>query len=99
MFSNGNKKMACHAFWSGRVLVFLGSLVMCCQISWAQVPSELLTDRLQIVSPMEGAVFSPGETITIVVEVAPNSPFTHIGAGGEGMLSEPKTVPPFEFAL
>jgi uncharacterized repeat protein (TIGR01451 family) len=65
-----------------------------------EVPPELRTDLLRIVSPADGAVVVPGQTITVVVEVAPGSPFTHIGVIGENIgFSEPKTIPPFDFSL
>ncbi|MBI4489692.1 MAG: DUF11 domain-containing protein [Deltaproteobacteria bacterium] len=69
-------------------------------VAQEEVPPELRTDLLRIVSPADGAVVAPGQTITVVVEVAPGSPFTHIGVIGENIgFSEPKTTPPFDFSL
>jgi len=65
----------------------------------AQIPPGLLTESLRIVSPPDGAVFSPGQPITVVVEVAGGNRFTHIGVAGEGMLAAPKAAPAFHFAL
>ncbi len=71
-------------------------------LSWSQddVPPELRTDALRIISPADGDVVAPGQALTIVVEVKLGSPFTVIGVVGERMgFSEGKISPPFNFTM
>ena len=61
----------------------------------------VISEDLQIVSPVEGSVFAPGETITVVVSAAPGSSITEVGViGGKAIgFSETRTAPPYEFSL
>lgn len=68
-------------------------------VAQQEIPPELVSDSLRIVSPTERTVVAPGQTITVLVQ-APSDAFSHVGVIGENMgFSETKTTPPFEFSL
>lgn len=63
--------------------------------------AEIISQDLQIISPVEGTIIAPGQTITVVVSVAPGSSFTELGVVGDLDIgfSDVKTAPPYEFSL
>lgn len=85
-------------FFVGCVLISLADLLS----AWAQqeMPPELITDSIRIVSPADGTIIRPGEAITVSVEVAAGSSFTHVGVIAENIgFSPAKSSPPFDFSF
>ncbi len=62
--------------------------------------AQLESTSLQIMSPVDGAIVSPGQNVSIIVQVADGTSFDIIQVLGEDLgMSLPKADPPFEFTL
>ena len=57
----------------------------------------MISNKLRIMSPKDGAVVEPGQPLHVVVEVPKKNPFIAVQVIGENMITEPKTAPPFTF--
>jgi len=77
-----------------KAVAFAFATLLCAGAALAQA-------TLQITSPADGTLVSPGQTITVTVSASPGGVFTGVGVGGEGpiALSQLLTVPPYQFAV
>jgi len=82
------------------VLLGLG-LILASSAAAQQDPASLISDAVNVVSPLEGAVFEPGQTVPVVVSVAPGTSFLSLNVSfeGSGFLGAAKRQPPYEFSL
>src|SRR3989442_2468521 len=65
-------------------------------------PGQLSQPLLQITSPPDGTVVSPGQTISVVVTPVPNTSWLGVEVVGEGALGSiwsSATTPPFTFSM
>jgi hypothetical protein len=63
--------------------------------------SSLLAQSLQITSPADGTVVSPGQSLKVTVEASPASAFAGVGLIGKTPIGVTSlvSVPPYEFAV
>jgi len=82
------------------VLLGLG-LILASSAAAQQDPASLISDAVNVVSPLQGAVFEPGQTVPVVVSVAPGTSFLSLNVSfeGSGFLGAAKRQPPYEFSL
>src|SRR5437764_12250590 len=62
--------------------------------------TQQFSSDLQIISPLQGSVFAPGDTVSVTVSLASGSSFVRIGTIGENIgFSSSKATPPYTFVL
>src|SRR5262249_4761171 len=81
--------------WCVRAIALLLALAAWADQSLAQTP------LLQITSPSDGTVVSPGQTVVVVVEVTPGVTFAMVSIDGEYPLGSDQflSAPPFRFSV
>ena len=82
-----------------RVVLLVLGLILPSSVAAQEDPASLISDSLRIVSPPEGAVFQPGQAMTVVVSRAAETSFFMVALGIEDITFQSKRQPPYEFSV
>lgn len=86
--------------WTLITLSILSLLLLAVLSSSLYAPAQDVSDALRIISPADGSVVAPGETITVELSIESGLFFDAVQVIGEDIgISEPRSAPPFQFSL